>query len=469
MECKICPFSKYIIDNWIRPAILALPMFSKEKKTLTDALIGKGFEVTDLKRDTFIEIYLELKHRRGHVFVFATTGAGKTRLEEVLIEHDIISIGANVVIIDPKIDDGLLNRTYQSCVKAGRTKDFMLLSTIYPNYSVKINPMSHYYTVDELINNVVASVPAKDEFFYNTAYETTSAIVYVRLYIKKITRDKNPLNLEEISRYSSYKGLQSLLESLKRIKNTDLEKEQYINLLEQILQSPIDYFSKVTSTLRTTLTQMTLGSIGKVIGNTNTNPFIDRLENDEGVVLYVQTPSMLSKKVSDILAKTVLSMLQATIGRRYLKQKPFVKPLSLHIDEASNALYMGCENIFNKSRGANCMITALTQSVADLEVALGKERAKMIINNSNGKMFMRIVDPDDAKKASTYSGLVKKYTNMISTNSIMAREMEDAAVTYDEIMKFQPREFFYTGLEGSFRGKTAPVSDTEIKIMLPKI
>jgi len=430
-------------------------------------LLGKGFHLTDIKKESFEEIYLFNKHRKGHVFGFGATGAGKSRLAEAIVEQDIFN-NANLVIIDPKIDNGLLSRTYQASVQVGREHEFMLLSTVFPDLSIKINPLEHFFIVDEIINHVVASVPTNDDFFFNIALEITTVIVHSRLLLKQFAKDNTPLNFNDIYKYVSYNGLQTLKSSLTKIKdNEDEELLQIMTLIDSVLESPRDYFTKVTTTLRTSLTQMTIGSIGKVIGNTSRNKFIERLENDEGVILYVQTPSMLAKQNSDTLAKVILSMLQSLIGRRSVIDKPFINPLSIYIDEASNALYRGVENMFNKSRSVNCMITALTQNYADLEDSVGREKARMIVGNANAKIFLRLVEPESAKTASMYSGEVTKYSAMISTQTIMTREMKEPMIKSEDLLNLDPREFYYFGLEGNFKGKTAKVYDSEIKILMP--
>jgi type IV secretory pathway TraG/TraD family ATPase VirD4 len=464
LACKITQIINENSNNFIDYLI---NLSTNNNHNSDSVLLGKGFYLEDRKQEHFEDIRMLNSNRRGHIFGFGTTGSGKSRLAESIVEQDIFN-NCNLIIIDPKIDNGLLSRAYQAAIQSGREKDFMLLSTVFPEYSVKINPLAHSFIIDEIISHILASVPAKDEFFFNIALEVTTVIVHSRLILKRYSKDVTPLNFNDIYKYVSYTGLQSLKSSLVKINKNDEELEQIMLLIDNVLSSPQDFFSKVTSTLRTTLTQMTIGSVGKVLGNASQNKFIERLEKDEGVILYVQTPSMLSKKNSDTLAKVVLSMTQSLIGRRSVLDKPFVNPLSIYIDEASNALYMGVENLFNKSRSVNCMITALTQNYADLEDSVGKEKAKMIVGNTNGKLFLRLVDIDTAKAVAQYGGQAKKYSSMISTQTIMTRETEEDMLKAEDLLGLSPREFYYFGMEGRFKGKTARVYDSEIKILMPK-
>ena len=433
--------------------------------------IGAGFDINDLEQKNFIPIKMMNTNRKGHLFCFGTTGSGKSRLIEVMVEQDIKN-GHNVVIIDPKIDNELISRAYQSCVQSDRMNDFMLLSTVYPDISIKINPLANYYMVDEIINHTVASVPAKDPFFYSIAQETTSAIVYSRLIQKKENRDTTPLTFYDIYSYASHAGLTKLETSLKAIKLSpryvlEDDLELVLNLLHNVLSSPVEYFGKVTTTLRTTLTQLTIGSVGRVIGHGMSNAFIDKLDSDQGVVMYVQTPSMLSKLNSDTLSKTVLSMIQSSIGRRNVDNRPFEKPLSIYIDEASNSLYMGIENLFNKSRSANVMISAFSQSFADLDDAVGEEKAKMILANTNTKIFLKLVDIETAKSVAQYGGESIQFSSLISTQNLMMREDKKEILEPRMFLDLKPREFFYFGFEGNYKGKVQRVDGTEIKVVMP--
>lgn len=443
----------------------------KHPKIVNYTNIGKGFDLKDIKQEEFIDINLNNDFRRGHVVGFGTTGAGKSRLIENMAEQDIMIHGNCVVIIDPKIDNAMLSRAYQAAVRSGNEKAFMLLSPVHPHLSIKLNPMSQYYMDEEIVGHIVSAIETNgDIFFYNIAIEVSTAIVKSRLLIKKYIKDYTPLSFREIYRYAGYEGLSQLRENLEKINNSkDRDLEDMVILINNVLCSNADYFSKVVSSLRTVLTQMSTGAIGAVFGGAKRNRFIEMLENDEKVILYVQTPSMLSKRTSDITAKVCLSMLQSCIGRKSVVDEKFKYGLSIYIDEASNSLYQGIENLFNKSRSTDTRITALSQNYADYIDAVGKDKAKMILGNANGKIFMRLTDPDSAEDAARYAGEITKWDSVISTNGIMSKQTKDMALKPENLMELKPREFFYFGMEGKFRGKTTPIGDTEIKITPPKM
>ena len=63
-------------------------------------------------------------YRKRHMFVFGTTGVGKTRLCENLIEQDIKK-GYSVVYFDPKGDQQIFTKIYDVVRKAKRLDDLM--------------------------------------------------------------------------------------------------------------------------------------------------------------------------------------------------------------------------------------------------------------------------------------------------------------------------------------------------------
>jgi len=446
-----------------------LNFFKKKKEDYT--IIGKGFALNDIKKESFVDIKLEDKNRVNHMFVFGAPGVGKTRLLENIIEQDIPK-GESVVIIDPKGDIDLFSKVYQVALNSKRKDDLMLLTNIYPEFSIKINPLQHYYMIDEVIDHIMAGVPAGDDFFYNVAKETTTAIVRSRILLRKFTKSNEPLNFQEISSYCYYEGLEQLKSNVESVNTDDMElnieRDFILNLLEKVLSSPQDYFSKVSSTLRTTLTIMTSGNAGKVIGNIKTNKFIDRLERDEPIILYVMTGSLLSRESAPILNKVTLSMIQASIGRIYSSGKKYSHRLNIFIDEAASAVYKGIETIPAQGRGANVSVTFITQSPADMIAQIGEDSAKRLMDLTSTKIIMRLNEENSARMIAGYGGKIKTYSPILSSNGgITTREVEEVAIKPEDVLRLQKREFFYFGFEGEFKGKTARVEPTEIMIQMP--
>ena len=199
--------------------------FSDKKKQL---LIGKGYALEDIRKRKFIKIAQNESSRKGHTFVFGTTRVGKTRLAQNCITQDILD-GKNIVVIDPKVDNELFSDIYATAKKAGREQQLMLLTTIYPEYSAKLNALANFFIPDEVIQNVMAGVPADDEFFWNYAYEIVSVIVRSLLLLKK----KKEITFHEISLYVSYLKIQELIEKISA--RFDTQEAEKIVVLEKAL------------------------------------------------------------------------------------------------------------------------------------------------------------------------------------------------------------------------------------------
>lgn len=434
--------------------------------------IGLGYALSDLKRESLLSIDMQNENRKNHEFIFGSTGVGKTRLAELKVVQDIIA-GRNVVYIDPKSDKDMLNTIIATAIKYGRIGDLLFLSPIFPEFSIEINPTSHYYMYEEIVEHVMAAVPSDDDFFYNVAKETTMAIVQSIVLKRKATGKHDvKINLEEIAGYAYYDGLKNLKDGISNINDKNLSADiiKTTKLLEQILSSPQDYFSKVSTTLRSALNIMTNGNIGKVLGNASKNDFVERLESGRGTILYVQTGTMLARETANVVGKEVISMIQSVVGRYYLSGKVFKNPLCLYIDELSNVVYRGIQDLYNKGRGAGVWIVGMTQSIADMIAVLGEDGAKQLLDNTNTKIIMRVQDLESAKVFAELGGTRKKNSPIMSSNGgITAREVDEYAILPEDMLRLEKREFYYFGFEGQFYGKTNAVKPVNFDIELPNI
>jgi hypothetical protein len=228
--------------------------------------------------------------------------------------------------------------------------------------------------------------------------------------------------------------------------------------------------SLVTKTLQTTLMQLTQGNTGRIIGSEVQNTFIDRLENDKSVILYVQTGSLLTKQVSYTLARVIVSMIQSLAGRLYVANKKLSKPLSVYMDEFSNVVYMGIEDLFNKAGGANIFLHGFTQNFADIVAEVGQERADKIAGNTNTKLFMRVTESKSSSLITERAGVGTDYSAVLGLNGVLnAREVDFDIVKENDGLNLKKREYFYFGFEGNFKGKTPPTEPINTKFILPNI
>ncbi len=438
---------------------------NKRKPTQGKTFIGKGYKLGDPK--AIKNVWLPDSDRKAHMFCFGTTRIGKTRLIELMIEQDIRK-GYSVALFDPKGDIDLFSKIVQVAFEENRQEELYLITPIFPAHSASIDPLAYYYMPEEIVSHVVSGIKAKEEFFINVAYETTLIIVLSLLLFAKIRGDRAAINFEEIHERASYGGLKNLKSQLEAIDSD--EARELVHSLTQILDKPQDYFAKISSTLHSVLTTMTRGGVGSIIGKARTNEFMRRLEKGKRVILVVQTGNLLTRKTAHIIARVLLSMLQSFVGRRYASGRKVEPPLAVYLDEASNLMYIGIEDLFNKAGGAGIWVHAFSQSIADLDAEIGRDHARKILDNTNTKLFMRVNDPMTAKYIAEYSGEHKKFSPILSLGGgITIREIREQTVLPEDVLRLQARDFYLFTLGGAFRGKTANVDSPYFQIEYPTV
>ena len=393
--------------------------------------------------------------REGHIFTMGATRSGKTRLAEAMIEHDIRA-GRSILWIDPKGDNAIFSKIVAAAGEAGREEDLLFFSPVHPRYSVRIDPLSHYFMPEEVVNHVVSGVRVREEFYFNVAYEVTLVVVQGLMLISRALGERPSFTFRRIKENIGYRELEGLRAQVAEIEGP--EAEEILMSLDQILSSPQDYFSKVSSSLRAVITSLSSGSVGEIIGKDTSNRFIERLEAGKRVILVVQTGSLLTRKTAHIMARVLLSMVQSFVGRVLASHRRIDPPLAVYADEASNVLYFGIDDLFSKAGGAGVWLHMLTQSRQDLVAELGPAYAGKILDNTNTKIVFRVNDPDTAAWASRMAGTRKSFSPVMSLGGgLSVRETEESRVPPESFLRLGRREFYAFTFDGIYRGRTLDV------------
>ncbi len=418
--------------------------------------------------ETIVDMGFPDHFRKGHFWCFGTTRVGKTRLMEHIIEQDI-SKGYSVVAIDPKGDIDLFSKITGLADATGRLHDLMLITPIFPQYSAILDPLSSYYMPEELVAHITAGVAVgREPYFFGVAYEVSLVVVQALIMLAEVNGTVPSFNLNDIKNHISHQDLERLKEQLDYI-NTP-EAEQLSRDMQKILSTPADYYSKVASSLRVALTELTSGNVGQIIGKADENRFIKRLEQGKGIILVVQLGSLLTKRAAYTAGKVIISMIQAFVGRVYSSGKSVTPPLVLHIDEAQSVLYNGIEDLFAKAGGAGVYIHGYCQSISQLYAEIGEDRANTILDNCNTKLFMRVPDAKTASYVSRHLGEEKRFSPIISVGGgLSIRETEEVRIKHTEVLNMATRELFLNTYSGTYKGKTATVTDSKLKVTFPDL
>ncbi len=390
-----------------------------------------------------------------------------TRLMENMIEQDIRK-GYSTVILDPKGDIDLFSKIVQVAMEEQRTNELIFVTPIFPQYSAVVDPLSYYYMPEELVAHIVSGVEGgREPFFYNVAYEISLAVVNSFIMKAKSEGKATNFNLLDIKNSITHESLKKIKDEISII--NDEKSVQLARDLQSILDSPQDYYSKVSSSLRVTLTELTSGNVGRIIGTADSNRFIKYLEKGNRVILIVHLGSLLTSRAAFTVGKVILSMIQSYVGRVFSSGEQVNPPLSIFVDEAQNVLYNRIDDFFAKGGGANVWLHGFCQSVSQIYAELGEEKGNAILDNTNSKVFMRVPDTVTAEYVSGFFGKKKFFSPILGAGgSVTTRETEDYVVRAEDVLQLKPRQFYYTSYDGIYKGITNDVSESYIDVKFPK-
>lgn len=431
--------------------------------------IGDGVQVEELyrPRPKIQRIVLDDDLRTTHMITFGTTGCGKTRLLEHMVDHDIRE-GKNVIIIDPKGDEDLLKRVLWTAREIGRSREVLFASPVYPHYSVRFNPLAHYIRPEEIVQHVIACLPvsAKEPFFTEVAKEIAQTVAFSMEYLCRVQGQKFEPTVADLYRLTTYRSIQGIIKELGTIQD-DPEAEMWKGRLTSLVGGSEEYFTKISSNLRTTLAQLSLGSIGEVIASESSNELLERYQEGERCIVLVWTGALMFRDPALSLSRLIVSMIQALVGRLYAQQKRFNPPMMLYIDEASNVFYAGIEDMFNKARGAGVAIHAFTQSVADIYARIGKENARVILDNANTKIFFKVNDPETSSYIASVIGETSEPRPTYSVEGDL-RYMDQggkALIEEADAVRLKPRQFFCVRRHEAFKCRTVNVAPVGLDVV----
>ena len=299
-----------------------------------------------------------------HVLVLGTTGAGKSRLLELLAVQ-AAARGDAVIVLDPKGDARLQER-----IRRAAGPRFRLLSLPHPERSVRYNPVGRYHDVREVADRIAALLPSSGDAlpFRNFAWEI------VHTAAQDIER-KGPVTLRALKRAA-------------------------IDRPAGVLASrPRDYYLKTASALVPILSKLSSELLSPESGGLSWE------EVDRGrQVVYIELGTLLGQDSASAVAKMALLDIQSYIGARYAFGKGW-GPVWLFVDELGDVVTSAFIDLLNKSRGAGLRIVACAQSAADLEAALGdRARALQVLANANTVIQFRAQSAADAEIFSALAG-----------------------------------------------------------------
>lgn len=384
------------------------------------------------------DIAIPWSHVEGNWNFFGTTGAGKTRLYE-LLAYQVVKRGDVLIVFDPKYDKDLRDTLVRTCKKAGRPKSFCEFHPAFPERSVRIDPIKNFSRATEIpsrIADILGGDP--NDSFTSFCWRLMNAITLGLLYVderpslkklrfyaetgpeplvervlKKFFMQWSPGTWEDQvrsfeERIANKKGnarlktgtpRQQAMVEVYHTQVEDKDKVEDINGLMSVAEHAREHLGKMIAVLIPLLTKLTSAPLDELLSPDYDNDDDQReiIDMEKAIrdkrVLYIATDSLADATVGSAIAAILLSDLRAVAGHRYNYAMEDATRIHILVDEACEVVTPPLIAIMNKGRGAGMITYLATQNFSDYIWKFGNEdAARMVIGNGNNRLSLRVVD-----------------------------------------------------------------------------
>lgn len=386
-------------------------------------------------------IYFPIADAKGNFLITGTTRSGKTVFYRSLISQLARrkTNGQNecLIIIDPKGDKDLFNVFIEAAKREGRLDDVVFFHLAQSEFSHRIDPLTNYNQASQLASRIEPLIPSTStngdpftKFSWGVMESIFSgmdminikpSLMALRGIIEKGTDDLlyrcilkhcETLNIEGYkANITAYE--QKVPQAQKALVDPKVQGavNYYKEVVKGIKASPAidgvvgffehnrEHASKMLASLMPVLKSLTTGSLASLLSpdaNDGNDPrpitSFDSIIR-QAKICYIGLDAMADLQISQAVGSIFISDLVFCAANRYSHGGTGNHPVNFIVDEASNCLNKPYIELLNKSAGANFRNFAATQTIPDLEVALGVASIKdKAVGNFNNVISLRVID-----------------------------------------------------------------------------
>ncbi len=382
------------------------------------------------------DIFQKVDHFEGHLMILGTTGAGKTRMFDLLVSQAILR-GESVFIVDPKGDRDLMEKARKVCEDMGQPDRFVMFHPAFPDQSVRIDVLQNFTRPTEIATRIAALIPSENAggdpftaFSWQALNHITNALLMVHekptllklrllleggveslvakaieAYAKKVY-DKDLIDrdtLNEFRKAATEPHPQKAASKIMRLYYENLAQVAPSGEIEGLLsmyKHDNTHFSKMVASLLPVMNMLTAGDLADLLSPdpedmsdkreiTHTAKMINARQ-----VVYIALDNLTDGMVGSAIGSLILSDMTSVAGQRY-NFGVHNEPVNLFIDEAAEVLNDPTIQLANKGRGSKFRLILATQTINDFAVKLGStEKAMQMAGNFNNLISLRVIDPE---------------------------------------------------------------------------
>lgn len=295
------------------------------------------------------------------------------------------------------------------------------------------------------------------------------------------------ITFADLATYSTLEGIQAILSHVEKMTEEqynvsspaekmklNVKKVEAIRALKEQAEKDKGFFSKVASSFQVILQKMSTGKLGEILCTTKINPIMDGYKNvHHGQILVIQPYPLIYKDASDAFVRIFFAMFTAAFGNIGASGRMLPRELCLFIDEGGSVLYPGVEALFNKAGGIGLRIFIFTQSFADYEDTLGAEVSKIVNDNTNTKLYLKMNDASSRDQLEKSFGKVRvqspSYAGSKLDMRISMKDEEKPLLLSAHIAEMKKQEFLLQYKEGNFICCAPAQHDPDIWLEMPEV